>query len=97
MSFKSRLNDEKNAKIENYALEFAGDIEPDLIESAQKGYSAFSIDFEGRDDVHILKNPLFLDNLERLLEGCEVNIKSKEYTNLLFKNKYFKERLVISW
>lgn len=97
MTFKSKLDAEKNAKIENYALEFAEDLELELIESARKGFSAFSIDFEGREDTHILKNELFLDSLKQLLDGCEVKIKTTEYTNLLFKNKYYKDRLVFSW
>lgn len=97
MNLKSKLNAEKNTKIENHALEFAVYIEPLLIESAQKGFSAFSIDLEDREDVHILRSDLFLKHLNRLLEGCKTEIEETERINLIFKNKYYTRKLVFSW
>lgn len=97
MDFKARLNSEKNNKIESYAFDFAENIEPRLIESAQKGYSGFTIDLQDRDDSHLIKNPLFLDHLNELLDGCSVEIKTTEHVNILFKNKYTRHHLSISW
>lgn len=97
LDFKTQLNAVKNNKIESYALCFAEDIQPRLIESAAKGYSGFTIDLQDREDSHLLKNPLFLEFLNELLDGCAVKIKTTEHVNILFKNKYLKHHLSISW
>ena len=97
MNLAEKLNQERVDKINDYAISFAEDIELEIIQSAQKGYAAYSINLEGRDDAHIIKDPIFLKNLEVLLNGCAVEIRSNEYTNLLFKNKYYKYKLIISW
>lgn len=97
MDFKDMLNKEKEEKIINYALEFAENITPKLIESAQQGYTGYNIDLENRNDTHILKNTEFIKNLELLLDGCKVEIKKDEFTNILFKTKFYKSKLIISW
>lgn len=97
MNFKDKLDAEKNKKIESFALDFAEDLEPQLMQSAQAGYSAFAVHFEGREDTHILRDPLFLEKLKELLEGCKVKIVSDEYTNIFSKSTYRKTRLSISW
>ncbi|RKD22565.1 hypothetical protein BEP19_09905 [Ammoniphilus oxalaticus] len=97
MSFATKLKIDRDNKIIDYAIEFAEKIEPLLIESAQKGYSARSIDLDKREDAHILKSPLFLENIELLLEGCKATIEKVEYTNWLYNNKYYKYKLLITW
>lgn len=97
MDLKSKLNIEHNNKIENYALEFAESVEPKLVKAAQDGFRGFYIDFEDREDTHLLINDLFLKYLNELLDGCTAKIETTEHTNIIFKNKYYKSRLVISW
>ena len=97
MNLAEKLNQERMEKINDYAISFVEDIELEIIQSAQKGYTAYSISLDGRDDAHIIKDPIFLKNLDVLLDGCTVEITSNEYTNLFFKNKYYKYKLIISW
>lgn len=97
MSIGSTLRMQREDKLIEYALWFAEDIEPKLLEASKEGYTGFNIDLEYRKDSHILKDIIFLENLETLLDGCKVSIKETEYTNLLFENKYYKYELNVSW
>lgn len=97
MDFAAELKEVRENKLEDYAIEFAEKIKPRLIESAEKGFTGFEMKLEDREDAHMLNNSEFREKLELLLEGCEVCIDEKEFTNLLFKNKYCKSYLVINW
>lgn len=97
MDFAERLRQEQVEKINDYTMNFAENIEPEIIKSAQEGYSGYSISLEGRGDSHIIKDKMFLEGLEVLLDGCTVEVQSIEYTNIIFKNKYHKHKLIISW
>lgn len=97
MNFAEELKMVRENKLEEYAIEFAEEINPKLLESAAEGFTGYEIKLEDREDAHILRNSEFRKHLELLLEGCEVRIDEKEFTNLLFKNKYYRSYLVISW
>lgn len=97
MNFAKELKELREDSLADYAIEFVENIKPKLIESAADGYNGFEVKLEDREDAHILRNSEFRENLELLLEGCKVRIDSKEFTNILFKNKYHKYYLVISW
>lgn len=97
MSFAEELKLKASDKVTDHAISFAEEIEQKLKDSAELGYRGFSIPLKDRDDAHILKNEKFIEDLKLLLEGCEVKIEKKEYTNLFFKNKYYETSLVINW
>ncbi|GGA31862.1 hypothetical protein [Psychrobacillus lasiicapitis] len=97
MSFVDELQKEHKNAIIAHALEIAEKVEPTLRESASKGYTGSTFSLEGRDDAHILKDSLFLESLETLLDGCEVKIIKDEYTNILLNRKFYKSKLYIGW
>lgn len=97
MNFAEELKMVRENKLEEYAIEFAEKINPKLLASAAKGFTGYEIKLEDLEDAHMLRNSEFLKHLELLLEGCKVRIDEKEFTNLLFKNKYYRSYLVICW
>lgn len=97
MSFAEELKNVQGNKLIEYAIEFAEEINPKLLESAEKGFTGYEIELEKREDAHMLRNSEFRKNLELLLEGCEVRIAKKEFTNLLLNKEFYKSYLVISW
>ena len=97
MSLKEILEQEREAKIIEHAIDFVENIEPVLIESAKKGFTGHQISFEGRNDTHILRNEEFLKNIELLLDGCKAEVRKEEFKNILFGYKYYKSKLVITW
>jgi hypothetical protein len=97
LSLMDELQNERENKLIAHAIEFVETIQPVLWVSARKGYTGQNISLEGREDAHILKNSLFLKNLKILLDGCVVDIQRDEYTDILFKRKYYKSKLVICW
>lgn len=97
MNLKEKLNAEQDNKMKKHAAEFAGEIEPELLQSAKKGYSGFSIPLEDREDAHILRNEVFQKYLGEMLEGCSVEIETTEYTYAITNRAFFKYKLVISW
>lgn len=97
MSFASALQEEKRKAIIEHAIQFAEEYEGKLIKAASEGFSSYRIDLSDREDGHILRNTDFTENVELLLDGCEVRIDKTEMTNIIFKNKYYKYFLIISW
>ena len=97
MNFVEELQQAETKKTVEYATEFATDIKPKLIESAEEGYNGYNIQLKDRDDSHILQKDLFLKTLEKQLDGCTVKLDQAEYTDLLFKTKYYRKFINISW
>ena len=97
MSFAEKLKQEQDTRFEDYAIEFAGEIESALVESAREGYTGYEIKLSDRDDKHILSNRVFQKKLELLLDGCKVKTEQKKFRDLLFKRDYYRNYLVINW
>lgn len=97
MIFSEELKRVRENKLEDYALEFAENIKPELILGASKGYNSLTLELKNRDDKNILIDSEFHGNLEMLLEGCKVVLETKEFTNPFLKNKYKERYLLISW
>ena len=97
MKFVEELQQSETKKTVERAVNFAHEIKPSLIASAEKGFTGHKISLYERDDAHILKKDLFIKTLEENLDGCKVTRKTEEYTHLIFKTTYSKEFIVISW
>lgn len=97
MKFAEELRRIRENKLENYALELAEEVKSILVAAALEGQNSLLLELEGREDKHMLIDGEFREKFEMLLEGCKVSIETKEYTNLLFKNKYKKHYLLMSW
>lgn len=96
MKLVEELKRKRMDAISNHALKIAEDYEAELIEAAEQGYLSFSIALADREDVQMLLSEQFQKDLELMLEGCSVEIRTKTYENL-FKNKYHRKYLIISW
>lgn len=97
MSLAEKLKAQAEEKMVSYAFDFYEGIENQIKESANNGYGGRRISIDQRSDFHILTNEKFLNNLRLLLDGCEVEIRKRERTNLIFKNKYHTHELCITW
>lgn len=97
MGFLEELKQERLNKIKEHAKDFARQIKDDIVESAKDGYTGYNINLENREDAHILSSAEFLEELEGLLEGCKVSIKTDEYKHSFLNTKYYKHKLNISW
>lgn len=97
MKFVEELQQSETKKTVADAIAFAQEIKPRLIESAEKGFTAYRIDLNGRENSHLLVNDLFVQTLQEQLDGCKVKINTENYTHLLFKTEHSKKFLHISW
>lgn len=101
MNFAEQLNEKKNLKVIAYADEFLEIIKPKLIDSAEKGYSAYeySVDTQlEKDKLQLYSDKLFVEQLNKKLDGIEVVYEKRFVENLLFKGYgWFKHHLIFKW
>ena len=97
MSFVEELKQAETKKTIVYAKEFAVEIKPKLIDAAEKGYGGYNVQLHQRDDAYILRKELFLQTLQDQLDGCTVKLEQTEHTDLLFKIKYYRKFISITW
>lgn len=97
MGFIDELKQAESKKTIAHAKSFAAEVKPKLIASAEEGYNGYNIQLTGRDDAHLLRKELFLETLQSELGGCTVKLDSTEHTDLLFKTKFRKYFVNISW
>ncbi|MFJ5768123.1 hypothetical protein ACIP9C_22605 [Lysinibacillus sp. NPDC093210] len=94
MMLKDKLLAESSNSIEDYALRFACNVEPRLIEEAQKGRTEYCVSID-TEDKPIFTSPIFINILNELLGGVKAELVQLP-TNSLFsyiKNSYLK----LSW
>ena len=96
MTLLEELQGKRLDAIQNHALKIAEDLEPLLIEGAERGHRGYNIGINGRDDAHILVTDEFVENLSIMLEGCKVEIEKKIARPAFGRPRKLKT-LVISW
>lgn len=103
MNFAEQLNAKKSLKVIELAKEFLETIKPRLINSSEKGYSAFKYtidtDIESeKEKLHLYTDPLFVEHLNKNLDGVKVSYEKEFKENLLFKGfGWYKHHIIFSW
>lgn len=97
-SLREKLKTEADKAAKEFAKKLAANMEPKLIRSAEKGYSAFqiNIDLEPEDTRHLYYADILTSELESHLDGVSVSLEEEEYSNLLGL-KYTRNKLVFRW
>lgn len=103
MNFAEQLNAKKKLRVIAFADEFLETIRPKLINSAEKGYSAYrytvdtNLDSE-KEKLQLYSDSLFVDHLNKNLDGVTVVYEKEFVENLLLKGfGFYKHHLVFSW
>lgn len=103
MNFAEELEAKKNLKVIDFANEFLETTKLRLIESAEKGYSSlnFQIDLDNpneKEKLHLYSNPLFVEHLNKHLDGVKVNYKKEYVENLLWRGHgWYRHYLIFKW
>lgn len=94
MTLKDSLLKESKDAIESKALNFAINVEPMLLEAAQKGRTGFFVSITKEND-HVVRSPVFASAVCELLEGVKVKVIQIP-TSSMFPNLK-KDVLQVSW
>ena len=94
MTLKDKLQKESRNAIEDYALQFACNVESKLAEEARDGRTEYLVSIAD-EHKHIFISPIFITALSDLLEDVKVEV-IKVSTNSIFTS-FKKEVLSLSW
>ena len=103
MNFAEQLEAKANLKVIEFAKEFAETIKPTLIESAEKGYSGYRYTIDTNDSsekekMHLYANPLFIEQLNKNLDGVKVEYEEEYIENIIFSGRgWYKHHIVFRW
>lgn len=103
MNFAEQLNAKKSIKVIEFANEFLEEIKPQLITSAEKGYSAYQYTIDTnitseKEKLQMYSNELFVEQLNKNLDGVKVVYEKDFIENLFFKGYgIYKHYLVFRW
>jgi hypothetical protein len=103
MNFAEQLKAKKDLKAIELANEFLEEIKPKLITSAEKGYSAFEYTIDTameseKEKLQIYSNTVFIEHLNKNLDGVKAVYKREFTENILFKGYgWFKHYLIFTW
>ncbi|MBS4172103.1 hypothetical protein [Bacillus sp. FJAT-49736] len=103
MNFAEQLNAKKNWKVIDFANELLETIKPKLINSAEKGYTGYkyTIDTNNpyeKEKLQLYSDPLFVEHLNKNLDGVKVRYEKEFVENLFFKGYgWYKHYLIFNW
>lgn len=92
------LRARKTVAIIKKAEEFAEKMKEEVVESAEKGYSAYRYRIIAElDGAHLYKNAEFIEKLNELMDGVKIILEKEERRNILTGGKYYVYSLLFSW
>ncbi|MFG3613115.1 hypothetical protein [Rummeliibacillus stabekisii] len=103
MNFAEQLEAKSNLKVIEFAEKFLEEIKPQLIKSAEEGFNGFRVQIdlnkpENKEKFHLYSNPIFVEHLNKHLDGVKVQYKKEFVENLLIKGYgWYKHYLVFNW
>ncbi|MEC0902807.1 MULTISPECIES: hypothetical protein [Bacillus] len=98
MSLVENLKEIQEKTIDEKVLEFAGEMESAIIESAGgKGYSGYKYQIRyDNPDKHMMLSKIFIEKLQELMDGVNVEFKKEERKSLL-GGSYFEHYIHFKW
>lgn len=97
MSLIANLKEIQEKAIDEKALEFAEEMEAEIIEYAAYGYSGYRYKIHNDNpDKHIMHSKLFIEKLQELMDGVKVEFKEEGKKNIL-GGSYYEYYIRFSW
>lgn len=97
MSLVENLKEIQDKTIDEKVLEFAGEMEAAIIESAGKGYSGYKYQIRyDNPDKHMMLSKIFIEKLQELMDGVKVEFKKEERKSLL-GGSYYEHYIHFKW
>ncbi|KXI60265.1 hypothetical protein SIL04_05185 [Bacillus cereus group sp. BfR-BA-00331] len=98
MSLVENLKEIQEKTIDEKVLEFAGEMESAIIESAGKGYSGYKYQIRyDNPDKHMMLSKIFIEKLQELLDGVKVEFIKEERKYLLISGSYYEHYIYFRW
>lgn len=96
MSLVMNLKEIQEKAIDEKVLEFAGEMETAIIESAGKGYSGYKYQIRyDNPDKHMMLSKIFIGKLQELMDGVTVKFKEEERKGLF--GSYYEHYIHFKW
>lgn len=97
MSLVANLKEIQEKVIDEKVIEFAEEMEAEIIESAEKGYSGHRYKIHNDNpNKHMMFSKIFIEKLQGLMDGVKVEFKEEEKKNLL-GGSYYEHYIRFSW
>ena len=97
MSLVKNLKELHEKAVDEKALEFAEEMEAEIIKSAENGYLGYKYKIHNDNpDKHIMHSEIFIEKLRELMDGVKVEFKVEEKKNIL-GGSYYEHYIRFSW
>lgn len=97
MSLVANLKEIQEKVIDEKVIEFAEEMEVEIIESAEKGYSGHRYQIHKENpNRHMMFSKIFIEKLQELMDGVKVEFREEEKKNIL-GGSYYEHYIRFSW